>query len=229
MPTTLFHYGQHWFAWNKVVEAIRSPIAQDPYGRVYYTDGEYPKVTHAQIATGGSNKPTAWYRLGIPAPGVPVGVGTITPPVGGVDDDLTDDETRFYVDTFVTAMGEGAPGPVSGKVNIGIPGSSVTLMLSPPTTRTVTSPSAGYIGRCPVAAWRLPAGRRAAHCPKHRLSIPAPMGSWAPCWRLTITPCRRTACAACVKWRTACAPALLATPSTCASLTFPMPGRRSTG
>ena len=30
----LFHYGQHWFAWNKVVEAIRSPIAQDPYGRV---------------------------------------------------------------------------------------------------------------------------------------------------------------------------------------------------
>ncbi|WP_111896612.1 hypothetical protein [Aeromonas caviae] len=136
VPTTLFHYGQHWFAWNKVVEVMRSPIAQDPYGRVYYTDGEYPKVTHAQIATGGSNKPTAWYRLGIPAPGVPVGVGTITPPVGGVDDDLTDDETRFYVDTFVTAMGEeGPPGPVSGKVNIGIPGSSVTLMLSQPTTQ----------------------------------------------------------------------------------------------
>ena len=40
----------------------------------YYTDGEYPKVTHAQIATGGSNRPTAWYRLGIPAPGVPVGL-----------------------------------------------------------------------------------------------------------------------------------------------------------
>ena len=78
------------FAWNKVVEAIRSPIAQDPYGRVYYTDGEYPKVTHAQIATGGSSKPTAWYRLGIPAPGVPVGIGAIIPPVGGVDDDLTD-------------------------------------------------------------------------------------------------------------------------------------------
>ncbi|MFM5142974.1 hypothetical protein ACEUA0_10755 [Aeromonas veronii] len=136
VPTTLFHYGQHWFAWNKVVEAIRSPIAQDPYGRVYYTDGEYPKVTHAQIATGGSNKPTAWYRLGIPAPGVPVGIGAITPPAGGVDDDLTDDETRFYVDTFVTAMGEeGPPGPASGKVNIGIPGSSVTLMLSPPTTQ----------------------------------------------------------------------------------------------
>lgn len=133
VPSTIFRYGQHWFAWNKVVEAIRSPIAQDPYGRVYYTDGEYPKVTHAQIATGGANKPTAWYRLGVPAPGVPVGIGAITPPMGGTDDDITDDETRYYVDTYVTAMGEeGAPGPVSGKVTIPIPGSTVNLVLSAP-------------------------------------------------------------------------------------------------
>lgn len=136
VPTTLFHYGQYWFAWNKVVEAMRSPIAQDPYGRVYYTDGEYPKVTHAQIATGGANKPTAWYRLGIPAPGVPVGISAIRPPNGGVDDDPIDDETRFYVDTFVSAMGEeGPPGPVSGKATITIPGSSVTLALTAPTAQ----------------------------------------------------------------------------------------------
>lgn len=132
-PKTLFRYGDHWFAWNKVVETIHSPIAQDGYRRVYYTDGEYPKVTHAQIATGGSNKPTAWYRLGVPAPGVPVGIGAITPPEGGKDDDITDDETRYYVDTYVTAMGEeGPPGPASGKVAIPIPGSTVTLALSPP-------------------------------------------------------------------------------------------------
>ncbi|HHP5355849.1 TPA: hypothetical protein ACSCXL_000292 [Aeromonas veronii] len=132
-PTTLFRYGEHWFAWNKVVEAMRSPIAQDEYQRVYYTDGEYPKVTHAQIATGGGNKPTAWYRLGVPAPGVPVGVSAITPPEGGKDDDITDDETRYYVDTYVTAMGEeGPPGPASGKVSITIPESTVTLALSPP-------------------------------------------------------------------------------------------------
>jgi len=30
---TLFKYGQNWFAWNKIVEAINSPIAQDAYGR----------------------------------------------------------------------------------------------------------------------------------------------------------------------------------------------------
>ena len=132
-PQTLFKYGQNWFAWSKIVEAINSPIAQDPYGRVYYTDGEYPKVTHFHIATGGVNKPTAWHRLGVPAPGVPVGVGAITPPDGGVNDDITDDETRYYVDTYVTAMGEeGPPGPASGKVAIPVPESTVTLALSPP-------------------------------------------------------------------------------------------------
>lgn len=135
-PRTLFRYGEHWLAWNKDVSAIDSPLARDEYRRVYYCDGEYPKVTHAQIATGGSNKPTAWHRLGVPAPGVPVGVSAITPPEGGKDDEITDDETRFYVDTYVTAMGEeGAPGPVSGKAAITIPGSTVTLALTPPQTQ----------------------------------------------------------------------------------------------
>ncbi|MGL4223408.1 MAG: hypothetical protein ACRCSS_22550, partial [Shewanella sp.] len=44
-PKSLFHYRDtHWFAWDKPVEVMRSPIAQDPYHRVYYTDGEYPKL-----------------------------------------------------------------------------------------------------------------------------------------------------------------------------------------
>ena len=33
---TLFRYRDDvWFAWNKVVEVMRSPVAQDPYGRVH--------------------------------------------------------------------------------------------------------------------------------------------------------------------------------------------------
>ncbi|MDA6826121.1 hypothetical protein OSL46_26180, partial [Escherichia coli] len=59
-----------------VVDVIRSPIAQDPHGRIYYTDGRiyytdgrFPKVTDATIATkGDGNHPTSSYRLGIPAP-----------------------------------------------------------------------------------------------------------------------------------------------------------------
>ncbi|EEV4658644.1 hypothetical protein BVM33_RS27595, partial [Escherichia coli] len=69
-PKTIFHYrDDFWFAWPDVVDVIRSPIAQDPHGRIYYTDGRFPKVTDATIATkGDGNHPTSSYRLGIPAP-----------------------------------------------------------------------------------------------------------------------------------------------------------------
>lgn len=103
------------------------------YGRVYYTDGLYPKVTMADIATSGSNKPTAWYRLGVNAPDLAINIGAITPPADSTDDDLTDDVTRFYIETYVTGSGEeGPPGPASNAVRIGIPGSTVALALSPP-------------------------------------------------------------------------------------------------
>ena len=133
-PKTLFHYRDNfWFAWAGDVEVMRSPIAHDTYGRIYYTDGIYPKVTTADIATGGATKPTAWYRLGVSAPTTAIQIGAITPPAGATDDNTTDDVTRFYVETYVTGTGEeGPPGPVSSEVTITIPNSSVTLTLMPP-------------------------------------------------------------------------------------------------
>ncbi|EGI5052060.1 hypothetical protein CRQ31_07350 [Salmonella enterica subsp. enterica serovar Worthington] len=131
-PKTLFHYrDDFWFSWPDVVDAIRSPVAQDPYGRVYYTDGKFPKVTSAQIATQGKgNYPAASYRLGIPAPEVPVQC-TVIPPSDPGDDDPTDDETRFYTETWVSAYGEeGPPGPSSQEVTLRYPGSAVDLVLS---------------------------------------------------------------------------------------------------
>ena len=128
-PTTIFRYTDaFWFAWTGDVDAIRSPIAQDDYDRVYYTDGSYPKVTDSAIATGGATKPTAYYRLGIPAPGSAITFGTITPPVGETDDTSTDDESRYYVHTYVSGKGEeGPPSPASAEINIPIPGSSLVL------------------------------------------------------------------------------------------------------
>ncbi|RLM26499.1 hypothetical protein BIY29_05420 [Brenneria alni] len=134
-PQTIFHYRDNfWFAWNKIVDAIRSPVANDDYGRVYYTDGEFPKVTGAQIATAGNgNYPAAYYRLGIPAPANPIVIGDITPPEDADEDDATDDETRYYTETYVTAYGEeGPPGPASAEITIVYPNSTVTLTLQPP-------------------------------------------------------------------------------------------------
>ncbi|QKJ87400.1 hypothetical protein PMPD1_2458 [Paramixta manurensis] len=134
-PQTIFHYrDDFWFAWKGIVDVIRSPVAQDQYTRIYYTDGAYPKVTSSQIATtGNGNYPSASFRLGIPAPANAVTVAQITPPDDHDDDDPTDDETRIYVETYVTAYGEeGPPGPASDEVTIVYPGSSVDLQLQPP-------------------------------------------------------------------------------------------------
>ncbi|MDJ7441704.1 hypothetical protein LEH14_10140 [Salmonella enterica] len=145
-PETIFQYRQDkWFTWPGIVDAVRSPVAQDPYGRVYYTDGKYPKFTSAQIATSGSGPyPTTSYRLGVPAPGSAITCTVLNLPVPEVaadgdpasvpeeDTDAKDDETRFYTQTFVTAYGEeGPPGPESMEVTVK-KGGSVDLTMQPP-------------------------------------------------------------------------------------------------
>lgn len=48
---TLFKYGpQHWFAWPGTVSAIASPIAQDPWQRVYWTGEGKPRLTAQDMA-----------------------------------------------------------------------------------------------------------------------------------------------------------------------------------
>ncbi|HFD9218983.1 TPA: hypothetical protein ACF632_000467 [Salmonella enterica] len=135
-PETLFLYSQNkWFTWSGIVDVVRSPVAQDPYGRVYYTDGQYPKVTSAQIATSGSGPyPANSYRLGVPAPENAITCSVLNPPPveGTEEDDAKDDETRFYTQTFVTAYGEeGPPGPQSLEVTVK-KGGSVDLTMQPP-------------------------------------------------------------------------------------------------
>lgn len=135
-PETIFQYRQgKWFTWRGIVDAVRSPVAQDPYGRVYYTDGQYPKVTSAQIATSGNGPyPTTSYRLGVPAPGNAIMCTVLNPPpVDEIEeDDAREDETRFYTQTFVTAYGEeGPPGPPSMEVTVK-KGGAVDLTMQPP-------------------------------------------------------------------------------------------------
>ncbi|HDL8056201.1 TPA: hypothetical protein U5E25_001510 [Yersinia enterocolitica] len=103
-PTTIFRYhDDYWFAWTDLIDAIHSPVAQDKYERVYFTDGKYPKVTSNEIATQGEgNFPAVSFWLGIPAPANPIEVTAITP-----------------------------PGPVSQEVTIVYPGSTVDLALQP--------------------------------------------------------------------------------------------------
>ena len=111
----LFRYTDvHWFSWDSYVNAIRSPIANDPYDRVYYTGDGVPRVTSNLIATGSDPKPAASYHLGVPAPTVAPLAAVVD---GGDDSDSSTDESRAYVYTYVTEYGEeGPPSPASNIV-----------------------------------------------------------------------------------------------------------------
>lgn len=118
----------HWFSWSDWVNAVKSPVAQDAYRRIYYTDDVGAKVTSNLIATGSGVMPVASYSLGVPAP--TTAISGIVNGSGADPDDYLDDETRFYVMTFVTGYGEEGPiGPVSSALELKGPNDTVTLTL----------------------------------------------------------------------------------------------------
>ena len=133
---SIYQYGNDWFSWTTDVDAIGSPIARDVYDRVYYTGDGVPKVTSNLIATGVGADPQFAYDLGVPAPTVAPNIVTIT----GEDPDpenFSDDETRFYVYTYVTEYGEeGPPSPVSAVANVLSPDQTVTVGTSNPVSNT---------------------------------------------------------------------------------------------
>lgn len=135
---TIFKYGDEWFSFTgKNVSLIDSPIPQDQYDRVYYTGDGVPKVTSNLIATGVGADPQAGYDLGVPVP--ETAPTNLT--VNGVDSDpanFSDDDTRFYLVTYVTEYGEeGPPGPVSTGINVPEPSTqTVSLTLPTPSVNT---------------------------------------------------------------------------------------------
>jgi hypothetical protein len=131
---TIFRYlNEHWFAWNVDVDAVNSPIANDPWQRVYFTGDGFPKVTN-NATFSGANMPAVSYRLGIQAPEIPV-IGVVTE-AATEEVDPNDDEDRYYTHTFVTEQGEeGPPGEASQKIVLLYPEEAetfVSLAFSPP-------------------------------------------------------------------------------------------------
>lgn len=106
---TIFRYGyttneqEHWLEFAGVVDIIRSPIAGDPYERIYWTDGVQPKYAINTQILSGAIYPGAYYHLGIEAP------ATVPVISGSIPDEASDTETRTYVYTYVTEYGEEGP------------------------------------------------------------------------------------------------------------------------
>lgn len=131
---SIFYYNNtNWLQWaEEDISAVRGPIPDDLYDRLYYTGDDYPRVgTAASMISGGGAYPNASYRLGVPAPpNAPTVSQTGTP-------DATEDPNSVaYVYTYVTVYGE--EGPPSA--------ASAVLEITSPETVTVEMPSADHPG-----------------------------------------------------------------------------------
>lgn len=96
----------HWLEWTEDgVSVVKSPVANDATGRLYWTGQDYPRVgTDASMITGSSGYPAASWRLGIPAPEAAPGVSkTGTADAEQVPLDVS------YVYTLVSVLGEEGP------------------------------------------------------------------------------------------------------------------------
>lgn len=72
---TIYHYlnrdgsSDHWFSWNKLVDVVKSPLADDIYKRVYWTGDGAPKVgSLPEMVVGNGPYPIAGsgHDLGVP-------------------------------------------------------------------------------------------------------------------------------------------------------------------
>jgi len=104
----------YWLNWSKDVDCERGPVAGDDLQRIYFTGDGEPRMSHASLATqGGGDPPVAAHVLGV----FPPQTGPTVVPSGGTGAA----ETRSYVYTFVTALGEESqpspPTTVAGKID----------------------------------------------------------------------------------------------------------------
>ena len=125
---TIFRYSSSvWLQFNADVDVVRSPIAEDPHDRVYFSGLTYPRMTNNAGATSGPPYPGVYYRLGLPRPTKP------TPAITGTATAGTTPSSIAYVLTLVTGFGEESPPSVVTTSDI------VTWSLGQ--TRTITIPA----------------------------------------------------------------------------------------
>lgn len=165
-PRTIFRYGSsatetnHWLEFANDTDLMRSPIPNDAYDRLYWTDGiNPPRYAPNALILSGAPYPGASYQLGLPAPNAPA-ITAFTAPAAAATT-----ESRTYVVTYVSAYGEEGPPSDAAAVVALDPANTVTVSLpgAPAGSYNITlkriyrsSTTSGaaqfqYVGEVPVA------------------------------------------------------------------------------
>lgn len=128
---SIFLYSDiHWLSWNKDVDVILSPVIDDDYNSVIWTGDVEPRIGYNDSVTGSATPPDGFTPLGVPMrENAPI---TIVDTLDNEQDEFEteNDETRFYLYTYVNNRGqESAPSVVSNKVELKNPDATVRLQL----------------------------------------------------------------------------------------------------
>jgi hypothetical protein len=131
----------NWLVWGSDVDAVLSPLANDPVGRLYFTSEDFePRMTtYTDAVPGFGVYPAAWFALGVYAPTEAPTI-TVSGGSGG-------QEARAYVYTFVTRLGEeSGPSPISTVLS-GHPNGTWTvagMQTAPANSGTITAAQANF-------------------------------------------------------------------------------------
>lgn len=115
----------YWLAWDQHVHAVPSPIAEDPYDRLYWTGDSYPRMSLGTEVAASANPnydPSTSRKLGIPAPETSP-TATMTQDGTGTDTPLS----RSYVYTWVSGLGEESQASPASSILDAKQGATVTL------------------------------------------------------------------------------------------------------
>jgi hypothetical protein len=144
-PQTIWRYGNaaaetdYWLEFLADTDVMRTPVANDAYGRVYWTDGGAPKYAPNTLVLSGASYPGGSYLLGVPAPDTAPTITASSAPTS------TQNESRTYVYTYVSAYEE--EGPPSA--------ASAIVALDPTAAVTVSLPSTGPGGAYNITKKRI--------------------------------------------------------------------------
>jgi len=126
-PKTIYRYGnssvetEHWLEFLNRTDVMRSPITNNQYGMLYWSDGVQPKYAPGELILSGSSYPGASYNLGIPAP-------ISKPTVGGtIPNEAAKSVTLTAVYTYVSAYGEEGPPSPAASVGTIDPKDDITI------------------------------------------------------------------------------------------------------
>jgi hypothetical protein len=103
----------YWLEFSGRANVIRSPVLNDIWDRIYWTDSTGARYAPSSLALSGPSFPGGSYSLGVPTP-------TNAPSVSAAPvTDFSQIESRAYVETFVTQFGEeGTNGPASPAIDV---------------------------------------------------------------------------------------------------------------